>query len=284
MECAEHERSEHVPSADGPKAEHSALAPSLASRRILGMRVDASDYTRMCEAILELARAGQGGRVCVATVHMVMEAWDDFDYQRLVNASELVTSDGMPLVWGLRALGAHEASRVYGPELLPRLCARAAAEGLPVGFYGGSETVQGDLVAELLARFPGLDVRFSHSPPFAPLPLRPDPDLVRTLRDSGVRILFVGLGCPKQERFMALHRNALPCVQVGVGAAFDFLAGHKVQAPAALQRAGLEWLFRLACEPRRLARRYLLHNPRFVALFARQLWRERRLSRPHEAL
>jgi N-acetylglucosaminyldiphosphoundecaprenol N-acetyl-beta-D-mannosaminyltransferase len=251
------------------------LPAGLVSRRILGMRVDASDYAHTTEAICELARAGQGGRVCVATVHMVMEAWDDPGYQRLVNGAELVTSDGVPLVWGLRALGADGATRVYGPELMPRLCERAAEQGIPVGFYGGSREVQDALVAELIARSPGLYVRFSHSPPFAPLPATPDPDLVETLRASGTALLFVGLGCPKQERFMALYRDALPCVQVGVGAAFDFLAGRKAQAPRFLQDAGLEWLFRLACEPRRLARRYLVHNPRFLALFARQLWRER---------
>ncbi len=251
------------------------LPDGLVSRRILGMRVDASDYVSVVEAILELARAGQGGAVCVATVHMVMEAWDDPGYQRVVNGAELVTSDGVPLVWGLRALGVSHATRVYGPELTPRLCERAARQGVPVGFYGGTQQLQDALVSKLIERFPGLDVRFAHSPPFDPLPAAPDLDLVETLRASGTELLFVGLGCPKQERFMALYRDALPCVQVGVGAAFDFLAGQKAQAPRILQDAGLEWLFRLVCEPRRLARRYLVHNPRFVALFARQLWRER---------
>jgi len=252
-----------------------ALARGVASRRILGMRVDATDYDSAVAAILELARAGQGGTVCVATVHMVMEAFDAPDYQRLVNAAELVTSDGVPLVWGLRALGVADATRVYGPELTPRLCERAAREGISVGFYGGAPEVLDALVAELSSRFPGLEVCFVHSPPFAPLPDTPDPDLIDTLRASEAQILFVGLGCPKQERFMALYRDALPCVQVGVGAAFDFLAGYKAQAPRLLQDAGLEWLFRLACEPRRLARRYLVNNPRFVFHFAKQLLRGR---------
>ena len=261
---------------EAPVAKRAAsLLATVVSRRILGMRVDAGDYASSVEAIAELAREGSGGMVCVATVHMVMEAWDDPEFQRIVNAAELVTADGVPLVWGLRALGAGEATRVYGPELTPRLCDRAARDGLPVGFYGGTPEVLDALVARLSERCPGLDVRFVHSPPFAPLPATPDAELAAVVRESGARILFVGLGCPKQERFMALHRDLLPCVQVGVGAAFDFLAGRKAQAPRFLQRAGLEWLFRLACEPRRLARRYAVHNPRFVALFARQLLRER---------
>jgi N-acetylglucosaminyldiphosphoundecaprenol N-acetyl-beta-D-mannosaminyltransferase len=250
-----------------------AAAPAVAaSRRILGMRVDATTYPGAADAIVAMARTG-GGVTCVATVHMVMEAFDAPDYRRIVNAAELVTSDGVPLVWALRWLGIPGAERVYGPDLTPILCARAAAESLPVGFYGGSPEVVEALRERLTRRIPGLRIVFAHSPPFRPL--RPDEDrrIAEAIAESGVRILFVGLGCPKQERWMAAHRDVLPCAMVGVGAAFDFLAGRKPQAPALLQRAGLEWLFRLATEPRRLWRRYLVHNPRFVFHFARQLAR-----------
>ena len=249
------------------------LAASFASRRILGMRVDATCYDAAVDAIAELAEAGRGGMTCCASVHMVMEAWDDPGFRRIVNGADLVTPDGVPLVWGLRALGVPDATRVYGPELMPRLCEAAATRRIPVGFYGGSGAVLPELVRRLTQRLPALDVRFAHSPPFAPVPSEPDPELALTLRDSGTRLLFVGLGCPKQERFMSLYRESLPCAQVGVGAAFDFLAGSKRQAPRSLQDAGLEWLFRMLTEPRRLAGRYLVNVPRFIACFGAQLVR-----------
>jgi N-acetylglucosaminyldiphosphoundecaprenol N-acetyl-beta-D-mannosaminyltransferase len=254
-----------------PPRKPPASAPVAArSCRILGLRVDATSYAGAADAIVAMAR-GDGGMTCVATVHMVMEAFDAPDYQRLVNAAELVTPDGVPLVWALRALGIGQATRVYGPDLMPLLCARAEALSLPVGFYGGSPQVLETLLERLLARFPGLRIGFAHSPPYRPASVEEDLRVCESIRDAGVRLLFVGLGCPKQERWMAAHREALPCAMVGVGAAFDFLAGHKRQAPAFLQRAGLEWLFRLATEPRRLWRRYVVHNPRFVLRFARQL-------------
>ena len=240
-----------------------------ASRRLLGMRVDGVDYDTACERIVAMAERG-GGMTCVATVHMVMEAWDDPGFRRLVNAAELVTSDGMPLVWSLRVLGVSAASRVYGPDLTPRLCTAAAARGLPVGFVGGSPEQLERLSATLVESTPGLRVAFRYAPPFEPAPRRADPELVRAITSSGARLLFVGLGCPKQERWMAAYRDALPCALVGVGAAFDFLAGDKPAAPDWMKRSGLEWLFRLGCEPRRLWRRYAWHNPRFALYMTRQ--------------
>jgi N-acetylglucosaminyldiphosphoundecaprenol N-acetyl-beta-D-mannosaminyltransferase len=237
------------------------------SRRILGMRVHATSYAETTEAVLEMAASGAGGMVCVATVHMVMEAFDDPEFRRLVNSAERVTPDGMPLVWALRALGLREASRVYGPSLTPEICARAERRGVPVGFYGASPEVIEALRERLLARFPRLQVPFAYSPPFRPLTPQEDREVAEAIAASGVGILFVGLGCPKQERWMAAHRAMLSCAMVGVGAAFDFLAGAKAQAPRWMQGAGLEWLFRLACEPRRLWRRYLVGNARFLFHF-----------------
>ena len=244
------------------------------SRRLLGMRVDAESYASACQRILAMAEGG-GGMTCVATVHMVMEAWDDPDFRRLVNAAELVTSDGMPLVWSLRALGLPGAQRVYGPELTPRLCLGAAERGIPVGFVGGSPELLERLAVALVRRAPGLEVAFLHAPDFGPAPARPDPELARAITASGAKLLFVGLGCPKQERWMAAYRDAVPCALVGVGAAFDFLSGAKASAPDWMQRAGLEWLYRLSREPRRLWRRYAWHNPRFAVRMALQIARER---------
>ena len=181
----------------------------------------------------------------------------------------------MPLVWSLRALGARDATRVYGPTLTPVLCEEAARRGVPVGFYGGHPPVMEALTHRLATRFPGLAIAFSHCPPYSDAPVHVDERIAAAIEDSGTRVLFVGLGCPKQERWMAAYREHLSCALVGVGAAFDFIAGVKRQSPAWLQRAGLEWLFRLACEPRRLWRRYAIHNPRFAVRMALQIARER---------
>jgi N-acetylglucosaminyldiphosphoundecaprenol N-acetyl-beta-D-mannosaminyltransferase len=244
--------------------------------------VDASSYARAAQAIVEMAEAG-GGVTCVTSVHGVMEGFDDPSFQRVLNAADLVTSDGMPLVWALRALGLREAERVYGPDLTLTVCAAAAQRGLAIGLYGASPEVVDALSQRLAARFPGLRVAFAMSPPFRALTPEEDARVVEAIRESGTRILFVGLGCPKQERWMALHRDALGCAQVGVGAAFDFLAGRKRQAPRLLQRAGLEWLFRLACEPRRLWRRYARNNTRFVWLAGAEILRARRSAREPSA-
>lgn len=250
------------------------------AREILGMRVDASTYEDASERILAWARAGESRTVCVGTVHMVMLAHDDPSYRAVVNGADLVTSDGMPLVWGLRLLGVPWATRVYGPDLTPVVCRKAAADGIPVGFHGGDPATLARLLDRVRRDHPSLDVAYAESPPFGPL----DPERLaleaEAIAASGARIVFVGLGCPKQERWMAAQRGRVPAVMLGVGAAFDFLAGTKRQAPRWMQGAGLEWAFRLATEPRRLWRRYLANNPRFLALFAAQVLRERKGAIP----
>jgi len=253
------------------------------SRRVLGMRVDGTTYQETTDAITDMALARSGGMVCVATVHMVMEAFDDPAFQRIVNAADRVTPDGVPLVTALRMLGIPLARRVYGPTLTPIVCRRAEELGLPVGFYGGTPEVLDALTRELSARFPKLSIPFAYSPPFRPLSGAEDADVVEAIEAAGVAILFVGLGCPKQERWMAAHRDSLRCVMLGVGAAFDFIAGAKSQAPPWVRRAGLEWLFRLLAEPGRLWRRYLIGNPRFLFYFALERWRARRASTPRRS-
>lgn len=238
-----------------------------ASRRVLGMRVDATSYAETAETVVALARAGEGGMVCVSTTHMALECLDAEDFRRIVNAADRVTPDGVPLVWALRAQGVSGASRVYGPDLMPYLCGVAEREGLAVGLYGGGGPVLERLQQRLATRFPKLRIPFAWAPPFRPLSAEEDARVGDAIASAGVDVLFVGLGCPKQERWMAAHRERLPCVQVGVGAAFDFLAGVKSQAPRWMMRAGLEWLFRLLCEPRRLWRRYLIGNGRFLYHF-----------------
>lgn len=242
-----------------------------ASRFILGMRVDATSYAEATDRIVSWAKAGESRSVCVAAVNNVMVSRDDPAFLNVMNGADLVTPDGMPLVWGLRALGIPSASRVYGPDLTPTVMARAATEGLPVAFVGGTDPILDKLVERAANELPDLRVAYRVSPPFGPITPEEDERIARAINASGARIVFVGLGCPKQERWIARQRGNVRAVMIGVGAAFDFLAGVKPQAPELLRRWGFEWAFRLLTEPRRLWRRYLRQNPRFVLLFGRQL-------------
>jgi N-acetylglucosaminyldiphosphoundecaprenol N-acetyl-beta-D-mannosaminyltransferase len=249
-----------------------------ASREILGMRVDLTSYADATRRIATWAEAGTSRYVCVAAVNNVIRAHDDASFRTVMNEADLVTPDGMPLVWGLRRLGLPRATRVYGPDLTPHVLGAAQSHGISVGFLGGTPDVLGRLLAEIRGRWPAVRIAYAWSPPFTALAPDEDRRVVDAINASGTRILFVGLGCPKQEVWMAAHRGRVDAVMVGVGAAFDFLAGQKRQAPAALQRLGLEWGFRLVTEPRRLAGRYVRQNPRFAWLFARQLMRARRAA------
>ena len=251
---------------------------------ILGTRIDATCYRSATDQVIARARAGQGGYVCAANVHMVMEAFDNPHFRRVVNDAVLVTPDGMPLVWGLRLLGLGSAQRVYGPTLTLHVCEAAAAAGLPVALYGGTEESLADFAAFLRRHFAGIEVACAIAPPFRPLSPDEERSYVGQIAASGARIVLVGIGCPKQEWWMARHAAAIPAVLLGVGAAFDFHSGRVRQAPPLMQRAGLEWLFRLCMEPRRLWKRYFKHNPRFLVLFACQLIKVLCLSKKHSPL
>jgi N-acetylglucosaminyldiphosphoundecaprenol N-acetyl-beta-D-mannosaminyltransferase len=257
------------------------VADALPSRSILGMRVDATSYRDAADRVLGWAKVGGPRSVCVAAVSTVMAARDDPAFRAWVDTADLVTPDGMPLVWGLRWLGLPHASRVYGPELMSVILSRAAAEGIPIALVGGTPDVLNRLTTRTMAEFPGLRIAYRYSPPFGAPSHDEDVRIAEGISSSGAKIVFIGLGCPKQERWMARQRRNVDGVMLGVGAAFDFLAGAKPQAPPILRRSGLEWLFRLVTEPRRLAGRYLRQNPRFALLFAQQLLvdRGRRLRR-----
>jgi N-acetylglucosaminyldiphosphoundecaprenol N-acetyl-beta-D-mannosaminyltransferase len=241
------------------------------SRRILGARVDATSYVDAVNRVTAWARLGESRYVCAASMNNIMEAHDSPEFKAIHNAADLVTPDGTPLVWGLRLLGLKHASRVYGPDLTPALLAAAERDDIPVGFYGASQEVLDRLLEVVKARWPKLDVRYALSPPFRPLTDEEDATVVRDINSSGTRILFVGLNTPKQDRWMAAHRGRVDAVMIGVGAAFDFLAGTKPQAPRWLMPLGLEWLFRLITEPGRLWKRYTKHVPRFAVLLTLQV-------------
>lgn len=233
---------------------------------ILHSEIDLVDYSEAVDRIFLWVRELSSRYVCAANAHMLMEAHDSPEFRGVVDEADMVVPDGMPLVWILRRKGHAGQQRVYGPTLMLHVLSRAARDQIPVGFYGGSPEVLDALVEQMQTRYEGLNVSFQLSPPFEELTFEEDMDVVRQIHRSSARILFVGLGCPKQERWMAAHRGRVSAVMIGVGAAFDFHAGSKPQASAWIQRLGLEWLFRLLQEPRRLWKRYLIHNPRFAVL------------------
>ena len=254
-------------SASGEKSER------LAERRrvpIVSLLVDVCNYESASKRVARLVAADDGGYVCCATVHMTMEAVDDQGFREIVNSASMVTPDGMPLVWMQRLRGAKDAVQVRGPSLMPKLLAFAAENELTVGFHGGSESVLFEVQKRAAEEFPSLKIGYSHSPPFREIADNEDAEMIEELNASATHIVFVGLGCPKQERWMAAHRDDTKAVMIGVGAAFDFYAGRSTESPDWLRKLGLEWLFRLFSEPRRLWRRYLILNPRFMRLAALQ--------------
>lgn len=236
------------------------------------MRVHATSYADVVQRIACWVRAYESKYVCEAPIHMVMESYDSAEYRDVINGADLVTPGGMPIVWMMRLLGVRGQPRVYGPTMTLKVCQYAAQNGLKVGFYGGTEKSLLALVLELKRRYPGLDVAYSYAPPFRKLSAEEDERVRKAIDISGAQLLFVGLGCPKQERWMAEHRPGVRAVMLGVGAAFDFISGEKRQAPLWMQSMGMEWFFRLCSEPRRLWFRYLWHNPRFAALATMQLF------------
>ena len=238
---------------------------------ILQVGIGSVDYDNAALQVVDWSKSKDSRYICIANVHVVMEAYDSCEFRKAVNSSDLVTPDGMPLVWMMRLKGRRNQQRVYGPTLMLHVIAAAARGNIPVGFYGGRPEVLDALVKRMQSRFEGLDIAYVFSPPFSGMSAAQDADVVEQINRSGARILFVGLGCPKQEVWMAEHRGRVQAVMLGVGAAFDFHAGMKRQAPFWMQSLGLEWLFRLASEPRRLWKRYLYHNPRFLVLAAADL-------------
>jgi N-acetylglucosaminyldiphosphoundecaprenol N-acetyl-beta-D-mannosaminyltransferase len=251
------------------------------SAEVLGTPLALTDYEGTLDWIDATIEARRGGYVCVAATHLVVASQDDPELRAAVLGADFTVPDGQPLVWALNLLGHRLTNRVYGPELMERACARAVTTGRRMYLYGGrSQGALVQLTRNLRLRHPGLRIVGGYSPPFRSLTESEEDAVVFDIRRSGAEVVWVGIGMPKQEKWMARMAPRLDgCVLVGVGAAFDFHSGVIPQAPAWMQRLGLEWAFRLAHEPRRLWRRYLRYNPRFVTGFARQWARERLRSR-----
>ena len=226
-----------------------------------------------------LVDARRGGYVCFSTVHMVMETHDSSEFAAKVNGADMIVTDGMPLVWMQKLQGKHGARRIRANDLMIMLCRNAADNGIAVGFYGGRQDVIDAIKKRATREFPNLQIAYAYSPPFRPLTAEEDEVITREINQAAPGILFMGLGCPKQENWMAAHRDRLTAVMLGVGASFDFFAGNVKESPQWMGRLGLEWLYRLTQEPKRLWRRYLIQNPRFMWLAAKQIAGVRSSSR-----
>ena len=240
------------------------VRPPLTKGEVIGLPVHPGSVEFMGARVCNWATHGESGYVCVANVHMLVTARLRPALREVLHEALMVTSDGMPLVWRLRQSGFQEATRVYGPDLTNEICTLASKEKVPVFFYGGTPDNLARFREALARRFPNLLVAGIEAPPLLPNHPPLDEGILARIRASGAKIVFVGLGCPKQEFWMKTHSEYLPAVLLGVGAAFDFLAGNKPHAPRWLQQAGLEWLYRLFSEPRRLWRRYLVTNTLFI--------------------
>ncbi len=249
-----------------PPEETTAPLTWPAKRDVLGIGISVTNYDEATAAIIAAAQRHEPAIVSAFAVHAVVTAAQQPDLADKVNQFAMITPDGQPVRWALNAL--HKArlnERVYGPELTLRVCQAAAAAGISIYLYGGTPSVLELLIANLKQQFPELVIAGSEAPPFRALSAEEDAAVVQRIADSGAGIVLIGLGCPKQDLFAAAHRESIRAVQLCVGAAFDFHAGVKKTAPAWMQRRGLEWLFRLCQEPRRLFKRYLVTNSIFAS-------------------
>ncbi|PYR77192.1 MAG: glycosyltransferase [Acidobacteria bacterium] len=247
---------------------------------VLGVKVSAVSMDEALDVLDCWITEDARSYVCVTGVHGVMESRRDDRLRDIHNNAGLVTPDGMPLVWWSRAAGCRHVTRVYGPDLVLATCQRSLTTGYRHFFYGGNDGVADLLAKRLTQKFPGLVVTGTYTPPFRPLTPEEDAEVVARINAASPEIVWVGLSTPKQEYWMAEHVGRINApVMIGVGAAFDFHAGLKKQAPVWMQHSGLEWLFRLASEPRRLWKRYLVNNPAFISLALQEIWRARFANR-----
>jgi exopolysaccharide biosynthesis WecB/TagA/CpsF family protein len=243
-------------------------------RNLLGVLINVIDYEGAVAQITAAALTGRPLGVSALAVHGVMTGALDHSQRSRLNRLELVVPDGQPVRWALNLLyQARLSDRVYGPELTLRVCQRAAQERLPIYLYGSTREVIDTLATNLTRRFPGLEIAGLEPSKFRRLSAAEKEEVVARIRGSGARLVLLGMGCPRQEVWAYEYRLALSMPVLAVGAAFDYHAGRLRRPPPFLQRLGLEWAFRLSCEPRRLWRRYLLLNPAFLLMLGFQLAR-----------
>lgn len=251
-------------------------ADSRSRATILGAQIDALSWDRTVAQIILWTRRGESRYVCLCNVHSVVTANLDAEFRSVINGADMATPDGMPVAWSLSRLGFPHQERINGPDLMWRMCEHAARSGTKLFFYGSSTQTLAYLEIKIRAAFPAARIVGMVSPPYRTLSAEEDDAMIEQINKSGAGLVFVGLGCPKQEFWMAAQRGKIQAVMLGVGAAFDYHAGTLRRAPNWMQQCGLEWFYRLCQEPRRLWRRYLLTNAIFVIGMARQLLARRK--------
>jgi N-acetylglucosaminyldiphosphoundecaprenol N-acetyl-beta-D-mannosaminyltransferase len=239
--------------------------PAVERVNVLGVGISILNLESAFAIMSEAVAARRKGYITVTGVHGVSEAQDDPEFRRILNRSFLCTPDGMPTVWMSKLAGHKEVTRVYGPDLMELICDRGRARGWKHFFYGGGEGVAQELKKKIEERFPGVEIVGTYTPPFRPLNAEEERELTALVSRAQPDFFWVGLSTPKQERFMSAYLSKLDAtLMIGVGAAFDFHAGKVKQAPRWIQRNGLEWVYRLYQEPKRLWRRYARNNPLFI--------------------
>lgn len=237
---------------------------------VLEAFIDALTWDEAVDQIVRWGAARESRYVCICNVHSVVTTTTDVEFKIAVNNADMATPDGAPIAWTLRRTGHPDQERINGPDLMMKYLAEAERLEQTVFFYGSTEATLAKLRVELSKQFPLLRIAGMHSPPFRPLSREEDEQEIDMINQSGANVVFVGLGCPKQEKWMADHRGRINAVMIGVGAAFDYHAGVVKRAPLWWQRNGLEWLYRLGSEPRRLFKRYLVTNTLFIVGLLRQ--------------
>ena len=240
------------------------LTPNRLRERILGIPIDVLSWSKAVDCIFQWAERGESRTVCVCGVHSVITGRKSLTHGTAIKAADLVTPEGAPVAWMIRKRGHVAQMRISGPDLMWACCQRALSNGTAMFLYGSTPSTLSKLERRLRSEFPGINIVGTFSPPFRNMSAEEDAGIVDMINRSAARIVWVGLGCPKQEAWMQAHRDRVRAVMIGVGAAFDFHAGVVKRAPQWMQRNGLEWLHRLLQDPRRLAKRYLVTGAIFV--------------------
>ena len=238
---------------------------------ILGSKIDPHTWESAIYTIQDWVEKHESRYICICNVHSVVTAKGDSVLRQVINDADMATPDGMPIAWYMRKLGYRRQLRINGPDLMLKYCEQAARQGRSVFLFGSTSGTLELLRTNLIAAFPNLNIAGAYSPPFRSLTVQEDREITDRINASDAGVVFVSLGCPKQEKWMAAHRGKIHAVMIGVGAAFDYHAGTIKRAPRWMQNNGLEWLYRLLSEPRRLWRRYLITNMLFILGIGKQI-------------